>query len=243
MENEISILVVEDEALIAHTIKMQLEDFGYAVSGVCYNYNDAVKAIKDVDYDVFVTDINLGKGIEIESGIQLALQVKEHKNCPIIFLTAFSDKDTIQKASVVKPSAYLVKPITAANLFAAVQIAVNNFTSIKERVTDDIEQPQYFFVKTGSKIIKVFWEDIYHLESIKNYVQVSTVQQSASLLVRGSLQHVMQGLMPLHLQKQFIKINRAQAIRKDIILTVKKDSIETKWGTYNTSGDFDKKNL
>lgn len=63
MESEISILIIEDEALIAQNIKMQLESFGYSIAGVCYKFNAALKAIEEVDYDLVITDINLGDGM------------------------------------------------------------------------------------------------------------------------------------------------------------------------------------
>jgi two-component system, LytTR family, response regulator LytT len=64
MENEIDILIVEDEALIAENIKLQLQDFGYHVMKVCYNYNTALQAINENSFDVLITDINLGDGID-----------------------------------------------------------------------------------------------------------------------------------------------------------------------------------
>lgn len=243
MENEINILIVEDEALIAQNIKMQLEDFGYAVSAVCYNYNAAVKAITETAYDVLITDINLGDGIDKKSGIQIARQVKQSKNCPIIFLTAFSDKDTIKKVALLSPSAYLVKPVNAASLFAAVQLAVENFNNTEDSLQENTKVPDYFFVKQGIKLIKVFWEEVYHLEAIKNYVKIKTTLHSSGVLVRGSLQQVMQVMIPLHLQNRFVKINRAEAIKKSSITKVDKDCIETGYGKFKVSSEFDKKHL
>lgn len=97
MENSIKILIVEDEALIAQKIKMQLEDCGYNITTVCYNYETAEKAIGEKIFDVFITDIDLGDGTNKKDGLQLAQQVKQTKDCPIIFLTAFSDIETIKK--------------------------------------------------------------------------------------------------------------------------------------------------
>ena len=155
MDNRISILVVEDEALIAQKIKMQLEDFGYSIAAVCYNYEPAEKAVAENTFDVLITDINLGDGIDIKSGLQIAKQVKQLKDCPIIFITAFSDIDTIKKATSLAPSAYLVKPVNAANLFAAVQLAVDNFIN-KSKPVEEKMAVEYFFVNVGKKYVKVF---------------------------------------------------------------------------------------
>lgn len=243
MENEINILIVEDEALIAQNIKMQLEDFGYNISAVCYNYNAAMKAIAETAFDVLITDINLGDGIDKKSGIHIAEQVKGNKNCPIIFLTAFSDKDTIKKAAVLSPSAYLVKPVNAASLFAAIQLAVENFNTKAESVTENTKVLSYFFVKQGSKMIKVFWKNVYHLEAVKNYVKIKTTQHNSGVLVRGSLQQVMKLMMPSDFQNLFVKINRAEVIAKNTITKVDKDSIETTFDVFKISSEFDKKDL
>jgi DNA-binding NarL/FixJ family response regulator len=240
---EIDILIVEDEALIAQKIKMQLEEFGYNITAVCYDYHTAVKTIHNTAFDVLITDINLGDGIDKNSGIQIAQHVKQHNDCPIIFLTAFSDKDTINKATALSPSAYLVKPVNAANLFAAVQLAVNNYIQKSTPIADKEESPEYFFVKLGKKYIKIFWKDVYHLEAIKNYVKVTTTQQTSSVLVSGSLQQLMQNMMPVAYKNSFIKINRAEVIAKNIVVKIDNNIVETKYGNFKVGSGFDKKEL
>ncbi len=238
MESEISILIIEDEALIAQNIKMQLENFGYSIAGVCYKYNTALKAINETQYDIVITDINLGNGIDEKSGLQIAQQVKQIKNCPIIFLTAFSDKDTVKKATALAPSAYLVKPVNAANLFATVQLAVDNFATKTTAVAEGTETPDCFFVKNSAKLIKVFWKDVYHLEAVKNYVKVNTKEYSSSLLLRGTLQDVLQNRMPPSVRNDFVKINRAEAVNKNSIKEIGKGVIITINGAFKTSVDF-----
>lgn len=238
MDDDIKILIVEDEALIAQKIKMQLEDFGYHIAAVCYDYASAEKAIYETLFDVLITDINLGYGIEIKSGIQIAQQLKQLKDCPVIFLTAFSDKDTIKKATALSPSAYLVKPVNGANLFATVQLAVDNFINKQLPQTEKEETPEYFFVKQGTKYVKIFWNDVYHLQAIKNYVKIATAEQSSGVLVSGSLQNVLQNMMPQAYKNSFIKTNRAEAIAKSIILKVGDGFVETSYGNFTTTKDF-----
>jgi two-component system, LytTR family, response regulator LytT len=244
MENEIDILIVEDEALIAQKIKMQLGDFGYNIVAVCYNYGSAEKAINETLFDVLITDINLGDGVEIKSGIQLAKELKQIKDCPVIFLTAFSDKDTIKKAAALSPSAYLVKPVNAANLYAAVQLAVENFSKHQSAgLEEKVDEPDYFFIKHGNKMIKVFWKDIYHMEAVKNYVKIKTNEYSSGLMLRGSLQDVFQSRMPSNVRPTFIKINRAEAVAKNIINEIGKGIITTNYGAFKTSADFKSEDL
>jgi two-component system, LytTR family, response regulator LytT len=243
MDNEISVLIVEDEGLIAQHIKILLQGFGYNVTGVVYKYHKAVNAINELTFDVLITDIDLGNGIDEKSGIQIAQLVKQTKNCPIIFLTAFSDKDTILKATALSPSAYLVKPVNAASLFAALQLAVENFNTQNISTIDEANTADYFFIKQGDKKLKIFWKDVYHLEAVKNYVKIKTKEYSSSLLLRGSLQDVLQNRMPPFFRNDFVKINRAEAMDKKAIKEVGKGIIKTNYGTFKTSTDFKKDNF
>jgi two-component system, LytTR family, response regulator LytT len=238
MESKINILIIEDEALIAQNIKMQVESFGYSIAGVCYKYSHALKAINETAYDVVITDINLGNGIHEKSGLQIVQQVKQIKNCPIIFLTAFSDKDTVKKAAALAPSAYLVKPVNAVNLFAAVQVAVDNFANKTAAIPEETESPGYFFVKNGTRLVKVWWKDVYHLEAVKNYVKVKTTEYTSGLLLRGSLQDVLQNRMSAVVRAGFIKINRAEAVNKNSINVISKGAITTHFGMLKTSIDL-----
>ncbi len=236
-ENEISILIVEDEALIALSIKMQLESFGYKIAAVCHKYETALAAINQVYFDILLTDINLGHGIDDKSGMVLAQTLKQKRACPIIFLTAFSDKDTIKKAAAVTPSGYLVKPINAANLFATLQLAVDNFKQQESAEPNQETTPDYFFVKQGDHLVKVMWRNVYHMEYVKNYVKIKSTQSIGSFMVRGSLNQVLQNMLPENFQSSIIKINRSEAIAKNTIIKIGKDFVETTHGQYKITGD------
>lgn len=241
MENNIDILIIEDEAIIAETIRQQLEDFGYNISNVCYKFETAERAIEKADFDLVITDINLGSGLNEKSGLILMERMKRIKKCPFIFLTAFGDRDTLKKATSLYPSAYLVKPVNAANLFAAIQLAVENYQNIKSPGYDSIEEesiPDYFFVKSGTKLIKVFWKEVYCLESVKNYVRIKSAAHNTDLLVRASLQQFLRANVPEVFRRLFIKINRSTAITKDSILKINEDSVETRFGIFEKTGDI-----
>ena len=132
----------------------------------------------------------------------------------------------------------MVKPVNAANLFATVQLAVDNFDTKTTAVAEGTETPDYFFVKNGAKLIKVFWKDVYHLEAVKNYVKVKTTEYSSGLLLRGSLQEVLQNRMPPLVRKKKKKINRAEAVNKNSITEIGKGIVITDYGTFKTNADF-----
>jgi AmiR/NasT family two-component response regulator len=240
----IKIVIVEDEALIAQHLKKILVEFGYDIVGVFYNYQKALDKINEISFDILITDINLGNGIDFKSGIQLSQYVRQNNNCPIIFLTAFSDIDTIDKVSSVTPSAYLVKLVNIATLYANIQIAVNNFTTNRKfSSTDEEEDADYFFVKQKNSLLKIYWKHVYLLEYVKNYVKIFTTQHNGSFLVRGSLVQVLENMIPLTFKNKFIKINRSEAILKSCILIVKTTVVETSFGIFKIGKEFNKKDL
>lgn len=244
MDNKIQIVIVEDEALIAQSIKMQLEDFGYQIMDVCYNYNTALKAITEKKFDLLITDINLGNGTDEKSGLQLVAHLQEIKKCPVIFLTAFSDKATIAKATSFKPSSYLIKPCNSNNLYAAVQLAVYNFTNnIVAQNEDKNPSIDYFFVKQGSNLLKIFWKDVYHLEAIKNYVKISTNHIKTGVLLRGSLQSILKTMIPHQFNDSYIQINRAEVIKKDIIIKINNSTVTTAIGDFNLTVNISQKDF
>lgn len=244
-ENNIQILIVEDEALIAENIKIMLEDFGYKVSGICYNYPSALKAIEEKEFDILLTDINLGNGIEEKSGIQIVEKHRNKRDAPFVFLTAFSDKDTIKKVAALSPSAYLVKPVNPASLYASLQIAFENFKNadVASVGTVNSEKLEYFFVKQGNKMIKLFWKEVYHLEAVKNYVKIRTPEFANGLLMRSTLQNLLNEMLPMKYKNRFVKINRSEAVEKSIVKIIGAGYISTIYGDFKTNLELKKEDF
>ena len=239
MENELSILLVEDDVLIGETLRLMLEDFGYHVTGVCYTYAQALDAVCRLDYDLLITDINLGDGLTQQSGLTLIGNLDKLKKVPFIFLTAFDDRDTIRQAAALKPSAYLTKPVKPVTLYAAIQVAVENFsTNQMSSATNKHSSPAFMYVKVGKRLLKLFWSDVYLLESIKNYVLIRTARYDYGIPIRSSLLSVMHEMMPTDQKGRFVKINRRLVIVRTIIRSWSDTQVETIHGVFTVSADF-----
>lgn len=114
------ILIVEDERLIAETLKEILEEHGHSIVGIKASAEETIDLFHTVNPDLLIIDIRLKGAID---GIQTALIVHQTiKKVPIIFLTAFS-KEHFPHLATLDPSlfVYLTKPYTEADLLAAVQ--------------------------------------------------------------------------------------------------------------------------
>jgi PAS domain S-box-containing protein len=118
---EIRVFVVEDEALIAMELMDQLRLLGYEVCGHATRGDRAIAQILDTKPDVILMDINLGRG---PSGLDVAEQIKDKVDAPVVFLTAYSDKELAERASHLDSFAFLVKPFHPQVLRANLQMAV-----------------------------------------------------------------------------------------------------------------------
>jgi EAL domain-containing protein (putative c-di-GMP-specific phosphodiesterase class I)/CheY-like chemotaxis protein len=116
------ILIVEDEALIAHRIKAQLTKLGYDVVDTVDNSADALSAINAHKIDLVLMDIVI-KGHQ--DGIDTAVRIQDLYSLPVIFLTAYSDEKTLQRAELAHAYGFIVKPVKERELQAMVRIVLN----------------------------------------------------------------------------------------------------------------------
>ncbi|HML05830.1 MAG TPA: response regulator [Methanobacterium sp.] len=100
------ILVVEDERITAEDIKDGLISLGYKVPAVVYSGEDAVKKAEEFRPDLVLMDIMLEGEMD---GIEAAKEIKKHYDIPVIYLTAYSDEDTLERAKKTEPSGYVLK--------------------------------------------------------------------------------------------------------------------------------------
>lgn len=116
------ILVVEDEIIVAYDLKRKLTKLGYYVLGTVGSGEEAVRIAAEESPDLILMDINLSDGKE--EGIAAARRITETLDIPVIFLTALTDAQTIERARYARPSSYLVKPYTEIELKSNIEMAV-----------------------------------------------------------------------------------------------------------------------
>jgi len=115
------ILVVEDEAVVALDVKTQLESFGYEVVDTVATADEACFKAASSNPDLILMDIRLGKQ---DDGIDAASAIQKIHDVPVVFLTAFSDAKTVQRASEVGAYGYLIKPFDEQELHTTIQTAI-----------------------------------------------------------------------------------------------------------------------
>jgi len=127
MTSNLNILIVEDEPIIAEDISGFLIDKGYSVADVCYSKKEALDYLDQHTPDLALLDINLDHHDE---GIDIGHFISNNKKLPFIFLTSYTDKNTIDKAKLTHPMGYISKPINFNSLFSTIEISLFNYSKM-----------------------------------------------------------------------------------------------------------------
>lgn len=120
------VLIAEDEALIRLDLREMLQEEGFDVVGEASDGEQAVELAKQLKPDLVICDIKMPK----MDGITAAAQITEARIAPVVMLTAFSQRDLIERARDAGAMAYLVKPFQKRDLLPAVEIATSRFAEI-----------------------------------------------------------------------------------------------------------------
>lgn len=106
---------------MAKEIEVVLESFGFEISDIVSEDIKVIESIETNTPEIILMDININ---EKESGIDIAVKIKEHYDIPVIFITGYSDEDTVNKAKKAGPYGFIVKPIKYDELRIAIEIAL-----------------------------------------------------------------------------------------------------------------------
>ncbi|MFV0428814.1 MAG: ANTAR domain-containing response regulator [Arachnia sp.] len=121
------VLVAEDEALIRLDLVELLREEGYTVVGEAADGEEAVKLARELKPDLVIMDVKMPK----MDGISAAETIAEERIAPIVMLTAFSQRDLVERARDAGAMAYVVKPFDASDVIPAIEIAVARFAEIQ----------------------------------------------------------------------------------------------------------------
>jgi response regulator NasT len=121
------VLIAEDEALIRLDLREMLEEEGFDVVGEAADGERAVALATELKPDLVICDVKMPK----MDGIAAAAQITEARIAPVVMLTAFSQRDLIERARDAGAMAYLVKPFQKRDLLPAIEMATSRFAEIR----------------------------------------------------------------------------------------------------------------
>lgn len=211
----IKVLLVEDDWIIAKEISYNLQDLGFEIAGHFDNAEEAYRQVKTLLPDLVILDIDLSGEM---TGIELAAQLKKEGNTPFIFLTALADSQTVEKAKLAEPYAYLVKPVSTETLYSTIEITLHNATrrhaiipGAAASIHDNLTFDDSIFVKNKKRLDKVLLKDIFWVEAYDIYAMIKT--GNGQYLVSHSLKAVEEKFPSSH----FIRVHRSFLVNKDKI--------------------------
>ena len=120
------VVVAEDESLIRLDLVEMLREEGYDVVGEASDGEQAVELTVELRPDLVIMDVKMPR----RDGIDAASEIAEKRIAPVVILTAFSQRELVEKARDAGAMAYLVKPFTKADLMPAVELAASRFSEI-----------------------------------------------------------------------------------------------------------------
>lgn len=119
-----SILIVEDELIIAADLAQQLKGLGYLVCDIASSVPEARQLKKKHNPDLVLLDIQLEGS---EPGIVFGKELREEGNTPFIYITSHYDRATVEEVKRTRPNGYLIKPFSNEDVYVAIEMAINNF--------------------------------------------------------------------------------------------------------------------
>ena len=121
MTMEKKILVVEDEIIIAEGLQKKLRTMGYDIIGTVSSGEEAIKKVKENNPDLILMDIVIHGEID---GIETAAQIHSLFDIPVVYLTAYADENTMERAKITEPFGYLIKPFKDRELQITIEVAL-----------------------------------------------------------------------------------------------------------------------
>ena len=209
---KVNVLLVEDESIVAKDIQLSLKRLGYNVLGIENTGEKAITSARKLDPDIIIMDIMLKGKI---NGIEASEKIRKEQNIPIIYLTAYADENTLSKAKITEPYAYIIKPYKEIDLHTSIEMALYKHSKeleiLKERdmlynIVENKENTEYIFVKSKSRLIKLNTNDVIYIEALKDYVVINT--PSARYTIHSTMKDI-QKKMP---EDKFLRVHRSYIV-------------------------------
>ncbi|MVM33113.1 response regulator [Spirosoma sp. HMF4905] len=216
----VKILIIEDEPILAMELSDNLEEEGYDVVGTANNGRKALDLFKRQSVDLLLCDINIKGDWD---GIQTIHHLTAERPVPVIYLTALTDRQTLERAKQTYPAAYVTKPYQLHSLRTTIELAIYNFTvrAVAISATPPIPASSgrdplgrevilqinnYLFIKQNNQFVKVNLSDLLYLEADNIYTNLFT--NGRKYVLRLTLSGVLERIN----QPDLVRIHRSYAV-------------------------------
>jgi len=214
-EHKNRILIVEDEVLIALSLKKMLEPV--FKTETAHSYEEGRIMLSHKLFDLVLIDISLSGD---KTGLDLAQFINDNISIPFIFTTALTDPITLEKVTTLRPSAYLSKPVEKVNLVTAINLALANEDSI-------------FKIELGKQIYYFQSKDFLFAEADHVYVEIH-LKSGKNQILRTTMTYL-EEVFPA---KYFKRINRSTAVNPYHISKIINDKLYIENKIFKISKNF-----
>jgi two-component system, LytTR family, response regulator LytT len=195
------ILIVEDEAIIIEMAKIMIAELeGYEVVGEAYSAKEGIEKAETLQPDLVMLDIRLGQGPD---GIEVGKQLND-LGIDFVFVTSHSDPQTLSRAMIMQPMAYIVKPFDRHTLFANLELAFSR------------KKPEKLVLKDGYQTLVLSHNEILYLKADNVYTEIYTT--GGKKVIRKTLKSLSE-----ELGKEFIPVHRSYIVNTSSITKLGKD--------------------
>jgi DNA-binding LytR/AlgR family response regulator len=211
MHKDTYLMIVEDDFVIAHELKLTLEKLGYQTHPVLHQAEDLLEALDEFPTDLVLLDIDLAGDLD---GVDIAPKLKTEYQIPFVYLTAKVDTATLSRAALTEPDGYLVKPFREDELKAMLEIVLyKSHKKPKPKTENDPQSTknQTIFVKNKNRLEKLNLNEVLWIEARDIYCILHTAQG------QFVLSHTLKALENSLPSQQFIRIHRSYVVAIDKI--------------------------
>lgn len=213
----IQILVVEDEPILAMDLSDTLEAEGYSVVGIANNGPKALQLFRSQNVDLILCDIMI-KGEW--DGIETVRQLTAKRSVPIIYLTALTDRETLDRAKQTYPAAYLTKPWQLLSLRTAIELAIHNATLRTAPVPSErdsngreslLQMNNFLYIRQNYQYVRIDMNELLYLEADNTYTKLVTTGRK--YIMRQTLSSILERVN----QSWLVRIHRSYAININFV--------------------------
>lgn len=211
---KIKVLIVEDNPLTSQDLSEIISEQGIEVTKIAKNKSEAIESILLDKPDILLVDINLKDG---DDGVDLVQTLSKSTPFPVVYLTANSDQQTVDRALKTKPVSFLTKPYDDRDVIIAIELAFNNHCN--DIIDSNAPEIPFIFLKAGTRFEKVKVNDIHYLKAEGSYTKFITSNKEYTL--SGNLNNISGQIR----NPSFIRVHRSYVVNIENVTGLDNDYV------------------
>ncbi len=212
-----NILLVEDDHLTAETMTATLEAAGYPIVGVARTLDEALALVRRERVDLAVIDVEL-QGSRSD-GVSVALELLQHQEVLLIFVTGHTDSDTLRRIKSTQPAAFLSKPFQPVDLTMQVALALQSSESRSDRATALL--PDFLLLPDNGQWVNVGQAEVVFAEANRSLTSVYVFNRRNPFVVSNNLGNIV-GQLTL---PTFYKLSRSCVVNLHFLAGLKDNQV------------------